>query len=111
MNIPERLEVTEDGALLRITWAGGRRSDLPAAALRSACPCASCGEPVGRSNLQRTLAASTPVTIAGAALVGSYALGVTFAPDGHRTGIFPFDLLASLGEAYDGSNAPGGSTP
>ena len=51
--------------------------------------------------MQRVVESDATVVIDGAHLVGSYALGLTFAPDGHRTGIFPFDLIASLGGAYD----------
>ncbi len=69
-------------------------SELTASELRAACPCASCGEPAGRSAMLRTLQA--PVSIAGAELVGTYAVSFRFAPDGHATGIYPFDILASL---------------
>ena len=31
--------------------------------------------------------------------VGAYAINLTFAPDGHSTGIYPFTLLRELGEA------------
>lgn len=51
--------------------------------------------------MQRVVDGDATVTIDGAHVVGSYALGLTFAPDGHRTGIFPFDLIASLGATYD----------
>jgi DUF971 family protein len=37
------------------------------------------------------------VRIVDTRLVGAYALGFQFAPDGHSTGIFPFDRLRSLG--------------
>jgi DUF971 family protein len=35
--------------------------------------------------------------VQGGRLVGGYALSLTFGPDGHATGIFPFGLLRSLG--------------
>jgi DUF971 family protein len=101
VHTPRQLQIDGGGSVLTITWEDGRRQEIAAAALRSACPCATCGEPSGWSAMQRSLQGATPVTIAGAHLVGSYALGLTFAPDGHATGIFPFDLLGSLGEAYD----------
>ncbi len=44
------------------------------------------------------LTGPTPVTITDAALVGAYAVNFSFAPDGHQTGIFPFDRLRSLEE-------------
>ncbi|HSG79386.1 MAG TPA: DUF971 domain-containing protein [Acidimicrobiia bacterium] len=108
MNTPERFEVGDGGSVLTTTWDDGRRTQLTARTLRAACPCATCGEPAGWSAMQRVVEGETDVTIDGAHLVGSYALGLTFAPDGHRTGIFPFDLIESLGASYDDPTDPEG---
>jgi DUF971 family protein len=80
------------GATLVITWEDGRTDVLPASLLRAACPCAGCRDP-----------GHEPPSGAGADLrqvrvVGGYALGFTFGPDNHETGIFPYDLLRRLGE-------------
>ncbi|MEE8457949.1 MAG: gamma-butyrobetaine hydroxylase-like domain-containing protein [Acidimicrobiia bacterium] len=32
------------------------------------------------------------------AFVGAYAINLTFSPDGHTTGIYPYDLLRDLGK-------------
>ena len=96
MQVPERIEVLDDGARVRFDWGGGRVVDFDAATLRSVCPCASCGEPVGRSAMQRVVEGPTPVTIAGAELVGTYAISFRFAPDGHATGIYPFERLSAI---------------
>jgi len=87
VDVPQRIEVG-DGAGVTITWGDDRVDRLSAAILRSACPCAACrgvaGAPPGTS--VRTVRA-----------VGGYAIAVTFAPDGHAAGIYPFDLLRLLG--------------
>lgn len=91
---PVTIEVERDA--VRITWDDGLVADLPAAVLRAACPCAGCREPGARERLLASEAAQSTVT--DARLVGGYAVGLTFGPDGHATGIFPFPLLRGLGE-------------
>ena len=39
------------------------------------------------------------IRITAARVVGSYAVSFTFSPDGHATGIFPFDLVRTVGES------------
>jgi DUF971 family protein len=45
------------------------------------------------------MASAAVAGIAEARIVGDYALGITFSPDGHGTGIFTYDLLRSLSGA------------
>lgn len=86
--VPSRIEVSDPG-LLRVSWEDGRIDDFPATLLRAACPCAGCRE---------VSAVPSGVSIGEVHLVGDYAVGLTFFPEGHRTGIFTFELLRSLGE-------------
>ncbi len=95
MDIPARIEV-EGGTQVVITWEDGSRQELSARELRAACPCASCRDPAGAERVQLLLNGPVPVTIDEAKLVGDYALGLVFAPDAHRTGIFSFDYLRGL---------------
>ena len=81
--------VRGDGSRLTITWEDGRVDEITAEALRAACPCAAC---------QGRAAVPPGVTVAEVRAVGAYAIGMTFAPEGHATGIFPYDLLAELGK-------------
>ncbi len=87
MEVPQRIEV-EDRAEMTITWEDDRVDRFSAALLRSACPCAGCRE---------VSSAASDTTIDGVRMVGNYAIGVTFGPDGHATGIYPYELLRSLG--------------
>ena len=95
MNVPERIEV-EEGTRVLITWEDDEITELTARQLRRACPCAECREPDGRARIEAVLGGPAPVTISDARLVGGYALGFSFAPDGHSTGIFSFDVLRGL---------------
>lgn len=90
------------GVALRITWADGRRSAVPLAELRRACPCAGCRAErespsprslpvVAGSEEQRRM-----VTVTGVELVGRYALRMRWA-DGHNTGLYDYALLRRLG--------------
>ncbi len=96
MLVPERIEV-DQGERVVITWEDGRRDELTAADLRSGCSCAACREPAGVARIKAVLAGPEPVRIAAARLVGDYAVGFDFEPDDHRSGIFSFELLRSLG--------------
>jgi len=96
MDVPERIEV-EGGSRVLLTWADGATSELGAAVLRGACRCATCREPEGMARTAAVLAGDEPVTIREAKLVGGYAISFVFGPDGHGTGIYPFDTLRGLG--------------
>ena len=76
-----------DGSVLTITWEDERVDRMSAAELRSACPCAAC---------QGNGVVPAGVTVAEVRGVGAYALGITFSPDGHATGIFPFEMLREM---------------
>jgi DUF971 family protein len=94
--VAEPLRIAVEGDTVRIEWDDGRHDTLAASALRAACPCAGCREPAETARLASP-AAGEGVTVQGGRLVGGYALSLTFGPDGHATGIFPFGLLRSLG--------------
>lgn len=93
--VPQRIEVI-DGELVELTWEDGLVTELDAATLRGACQCAVCREPAGEAATEAVLAGPVPVKIAGAELVGGYALQFVFEPDGHGTGIYPFTALREL---------------
>jgi DUF971 family protein len=76
-----------NGTVLAITWEDGRVDRIGSAELRSACPCAAC---------QGNGAVPSGVLVAEVRAVGAYALGITFSPDGHATGIFPFEMLRAM---------------
>ncbi|HEX9977553.1 MAG TPA: DUF971 domain-containing protein [Acidimicrobiia bacterium] len=89
MEAPVRIEVGSDA--IDLVWPDGSSASLDAVALRRACPCAAC-----KSAPKGSVAVAG---IAEARIVGDYALGITFSPDGHGTGIFSYDLLRSLSDA------------
>jgi DUF971 family protein len=94
MDVPSRVEVRGD-AELAITWEDGAVTVVVAATLRAQCPCAICRDPAGMRATERVLD-QEEVRIAATRMVGGYALGFTFEPDGHETGIFPFPLLRRI---------------
>jgi ATP-binding protein involved in chromosome partitioning len=91
---PTKIEV--EGGSVRVEWDDGRSDVMSAAELRLACPCAGCREPGVRERL--AAAGLSGVSVTGARLVGGYAVGFTFGPDGHATGIYSFSLLRTIGE-------------
>ena len=92
MHEPTRIEL-EAGERLVITWDDGRVDELDAAVLRDACACAGCRNAPAPPS-------SDPDTcrILSVGIVGAYALGMVFAPDGHSTGIYPYGMLRDLAE-------------
>jgi len=110
MDVPGRIEI-EEGTRVLITWEDDEITTLTARQLRRACPCAECREPDGHARIDAVLGGPAPVTISDATLVGGYALGFTFAPDGHSTGIFSFDVLKGLDEGQLENQSPDVSGP
>lgn len=86
MDAPVRLEVL-GGETLLVEWEDGAIDRIGAAVLRTACPCAAC---------QGSGTAGPGVAVRTIRPVGSYGVSVAFEPDGHGTGIYPWDLLRSL---------------
>lgn len=102
MEAPERVEV-ESANVVRLSWPDGAVTELSAAQLRDRCPCADCrtARETPPPRLRLTVLGSEP-SVVDAHLVGDYGLGVTFGPDGHRTGIFTWEMLRSA--AVDSSD-------
>jgi len=94
---PTDIKLKRSEGVLEVTWPDTPTSRLPTRDLRCACPCAGC---VDEHTGVRTLdVASIPadVNVTDMQLVGSYAVQFVFS-DGHDTGIFTWDLLATLAE-------------
>ncbi|HSE28127.1 MAG TPA: DUF971 domain-containing protein [Gemmatimonadales bacterium] len=89
--LPVAIERRDDGIL--VTWdREGHEALFAARSLRLACPCAVCVDEVtGRPLLEpsRVPADVRPLQVA---LVGAYALRVTWS-DGHGTGLYTFEWL------------------
>ncbi len=102
---PESLAIKRAEQELRVTWKDGRQSVYPAYRLRKTCPCATC-----RTERERDTGTLLPILktspdeikLAGAKLVGSYAIQL-FWSDGHDAGIYDFKYLRSL----DNNETPG----
>jgi DUF971 family protein len=92
---PERVEPTDDGRRLRIVWRDGHVSEYPPRAIRLACPCAGCIDEMTHEPILDP--ATVPLDINPVAIeyVGRYALKFVW-PDGHDTGIYPWDHLRHL---------------
>jgi DUF971 family protein len=99
MNLQRPRDIAVDRAAqqLTITWQDQHVSTYPLRWLRANCPCATCREERRVAALETdvlTLSAGPPPStqIAGAALVGNYAIRLQW-HDGHDTGIYAFTLL------------------
>ncbi len=95
---PAEVGPTEDGARLRIVWEDGAVHEHEPRSLRIACPCAGCVDELTGAALllpERVPQDVYPLEIR---YVGRYALTFVWS-DGHRTGIYPWDLLRRLGES------------
>ncbi len=94
---PEQINVENGPRRVQVAWLDGHHSAYPWWYLRGFCPCAGCqghGGPYTFHGAQGDSVA--PATALGEVLeVGNYALNLTW-EDGHRTGIYPFDLLRRL---------------
>lgn len=92
---PDRVEPTEDGARLRITWRDGHRSEYPPRYLRQHCHCAGCVDELTGRPLLDPEQIPTDIYPLAIRYVGRYALQFDWS-DGHNTGIYPFEVLRDL---------------
>lgn len=92
----------DDQGMMRILWNDGHECRYPYAPLRKACPCATCRDL--RAQQQRTPAnpfqvlntvTTQEISPLYLSAVGNYALSIEWS-DGHRTGIYPWDMLRDL---------------
>lgn len=96
----EEIRRVNEGAALRLSFAGGAVAELGAAALWRECRSAA-------GVLRRLDNAPAPegVTIIALQPVGDYAVNLAFS-DGEARGIYPFSLLGQLaGRALSGARA------
>jgi DUF971 family protein len=91
--LPDTIENHAAHGLLALHWPDGRVATLTHAQLRAACPCSACR---ARRRAGDSIELDEQVRITDIETVGAYALNLAFS-DGHRRGIFPFQMLAELG--------------
>ena len=101
---PTKLKLKRDEGLT-IDWSDGQQTRYTIAQLRRACPCATCKtlrEQMSKSRLTvlpvTSSAATGPLSVTSAELVGNYALRVVWS-DGHDKGIYSFSFLRELAQA------------
>ncbi|MBI3324026.1 MAG: DUF971 domain-containing protein [Candidatus Omnitrophica bacterium] len=89
-----------NAADLKVTWQDGHVSVYPARYLRLRCPCAGCLDEM--TGELRIVDAEIPQDVKPLAvqLVGRYAITIQWS-DGHRTGIYPFELLRNVCPCHD----------
>ena len=80
---------------LKVTWQDGHVSVYPARWLRLRCPCAGCIDEVTGELVIMASEIPQDVKPLAVQLVGRYAITIQWS-DGHRTGIYPFDLLRKV---------------
>jgi DUF971 family protein len=97
-NYPVEIQRNDQGTM-RILWEDGHESRYDYSALRQACPCATCREQRAQRHVNPFQVLTTVTTHEVEPLrlstVGNYALSIEWS-DGHRTGIYPWDMLRSL---------------
>ncbi|MBI3088369.1 MAG: DUF971 domain-containing protein [Candidatus Omnitrophica bacterium] len=80
---------------IKVKWQDGHESVYPGRSLRLNCPCAGCVDEVTGERVVIASSVSADVKPLGIQLVGNYAISIQWS-DGHRTGIYAFDLLRKL---------------
>jgi DUF971 family protein len=90
--LPDSIENRTAQGVLALHWPDGKVASFTHAQLRAACPCSECR---ARRRAGEAVEASEEVRLAAIEPVGVYALNLAFS-DGHRRGIYPFQMLAEL---------------
>ena len=95
---PQPTEIKRGPNGFTIQWKDGHQSEYSHALLRQKCPCARCERLRQGKESLRVLPPDDffeKLQLSDIQLVGRYAIRLIWS-DGHRTGIYPFDLLRSL---------------
>jgi DUF971 family protein len=94
---PTAIDVNRASGTLQLSWADGHETTYDAVALRWLCPCAYCRGEAGLPGWLDSNPTLTPdqTRIVGAALVGTYAIQLTWG-DGHDSGFHTFMLLREM---------------
>jgi len=90
---PARIDVSDDLAVLELTFDGDEQLRLSAGVLRAGCRCAFCVRARFDGMFPERF---DGIAITGTAPVGGYAVNIAFS-DGHNRGIYPWSLLRALG--------------
>ena len=94
---PLKLKV-EDNSLI-IEWDTGNKSGIKLTDLRRACPCAECAaERETQSSSYIPLYSDEEIKLENIDVVGRYALSLKW-KDGHSTGVYEYNMLASFNQA------------
>lgn len=101
MTSPRPASLAATATTLTIHWDDGVVQELRWERLRAHCPCAFCRQERQQpEDLLRVLppGSSEPIRAVRMEPLGNYAYHIDFS-DGHRSGIYSFELLRTLGEA------------
>ncbi|MFQ5872643.1 MAG: DUF971 domain-containing protein [Dehalococcoidia bacterium] len=90
---PKSIEITENG--LAVDWDGQHRSLFPYKTLRGECRCAHCVDEWSGRRILDVSKVPDDIQALDFIEVGRYAIQILWS-DAHETGIYSFDLLASL---------------
>jgi DUF971 family protein len=90
--LPKTIENHAAQGVLTLRWPDGSATTLTHVRLRAVCPCSACLAQ-RRAGIEITVIEN--VRLASIEPVGAYALNLTFS-DGHRRGIYPYEMLAAL---------------
>jgi len=94
---PSEIKVKEKKYLF-IKWNDGSETQIKLANLRMNCPCAVCTtERENQSSKYIPIYSDLQLKIRNIEVVGSYALGITWA-DNHNTGIYDFSYLKKISD-------------
>jgi DUF971 family protein len=97
--LPDAIENRARDGVLGLSWPDGKSVDWTHAALRAACPCGECR---ARRRAGHAVESDQNVRIDTIERVGAYALNFAFT-DGHKRGIYPFEMLASPSACQEAS--------
>lgn len=87
--------IEENNSEISIVWSDEKETKYKAAALRRACPCASCVNEWTGEKMLKPETIPDNLIFKKIGIVGRYALNFNFS-DNHDTGIFSFKYLREL---------------
>lgn len=100
---PQNIRALKDQRILELVWSPVRTDRLPFRIVREYCPCATCIDEITGKRILDVSRIPDDIHPTSMSFVGNYAVKIVWS-DGHSTGLYTWDRLDQLGEAFAKSN-------
>ncbi|MFN0198247.1 MAG: DUF971 domain-containing protein [Planctomycetaceae bacterium] len=99
---PQNIRALREDRILELVWSPNRVDRLPFRVVREYCPCATCIDEITGQRILDVSRIPDDIQPTSMNFCGNYAIKIVWS-DGHSTGLYTWDHLSQLGQAYANS--------